>query len=222
VRRSSGERIIIFLKRLVHGAVKTRLADHVGDESALLLYRAMIEDLVGNISGLESLIEYYVDSKTGFLDSPLGNIIQRNPTEQSNGDLGQRMYNAFQQEFSQGAERAVLIGSDIPHLTAEVLEGYLEKLREYSLVLGPAMDGGYYLIGFQKERITPTIFENVPWSSSEVFSHTIRRARERGIDYYVGREYRDVDTYEDIMELCLRSDLAALLPHLCALLRGES
>jgi rSAM/selenodomain-associated transferase 1 len=222
MRRSSSERIIVFLKRLVHGRVKTRLAAHVGDERALLLYRAMIQDLVRNVSELRSLIEYYVDSETGFSDSQLANIIQQKPREQSGQDLGQRMYNAFQQEFGMGADRAVLIGSDIPHLTAEVVEEYLEKLRKYSLVLGPALDGGYYLIGFKRECITPSLFENVPWSSSKVFSHTIRRAREKGIDYYVGREYRDVDTYEDVRELCRRADFRGLLPHLCALLQGES
>jgi glycosyltransferase A (GT-A) superfamily protein (DUF2064 family) len=100
-----------------------------------------------------------------------------------------------------------------------VLGEYLEKLYEYPLVLGPAFDGGYYLIGYQKWQNSAALFENVTWSSPDVFFQTICNARESGVDYYVGKQYQDIDTVEDMRELCGHDSLTGLLSHLCALLR---
>ena len=88
----------------------------------------------------------------------------------------------------------MLIGSGIPYLSADVLREYLEKLHEYPLVLGPAFNGVYYLIGYQKWQNSAALLENVNWGSHDVFPQKLRNVQKRGVGYYAGKKYQDIDT----------------------------
>ena len=143
------------------------------------------------------------------------------PGIQEGGNLGQRMSNAFREVFDAGAERALLIGSDIPEISSELLEQYLIRLRRFPMVIGPAADGGYYLIGFQRERFEPRVFDGIEWSTERVFAQTLDKARSLRLPSYIGRELRDVDTPEDL-ESILSSRLSSRLRELLQLYRVES
>jgi rSAM/selenodomain-associated transferase 1 len=120
------------------------------------------------------------------------------PGIQEGGNLGQRMGNAFRDVFAAGAERALLIGSDIPEMSSDLLEEYLARLRRFPMVIGPAADGGYYLIGFQRGRFDARLFDGIEWSTEHVFAQTLAKARSLRLPSYVGRQLRDVDTVEDL------------------------
>lgn len=114
---------------------------------------------------------------------------------QGEGDLGARMEAAFAQSFAAGAKRVVVIGSDCPSLTAADVQEAWAALNTSDLVLGPAEDGGYWLIGLRENQ--PGLFTNMAWSSSDVFSETMARAKALGLKTFLLRTLSDVDTRED-------------------------
>lgn len=114
---------------------------------------------------------------------------------QGEGDLGARMQGAFSEAFAAGVTRVVIIGSDCPYLTAEDVRQAWEALKTNDVVLGPAQDGGYWLIGLRANQ--PGLFTNLRWSSGEVFDETIARAKAQGLSTFVLRTLSDVDTRED-------------------------
>lgn len=117
---------------------------------------------------------------------------------QGEGDLGQRLDDAFGDAFRSGAARVVIIGSDCPYLNADDIRTAWDKLHECDLVIGPARDGGYWLIGLRAPH--PKLFENISWSSEKVLAETIARARSLGLTTHPLRTLSDVDTAEDWKE----------------------
>ena len=129
---SRRDRVILFLKDFQAGRVKTRLAARLGDQGALDMYRAMVADLLANLEPLKDIIVPYFESYPEALesDSPVSALLSQGKLRIQEGwDLGDRMGNAFREVFSDGAETAVLIGSDIPQIDSDLLEEYFEKLR---------------------------------------------------------------------------------------------
>ena len=120
---------------------------------------------------------------------------------QNGDDLGDRMENAFEHVFSDGVEDALLIGSDIPGLTAEVINEAFNALLKNEAVIGPASDGGYYLIGFKKGSFEPNIFHDMIWSTKTVFRETMDRLHEASLKVHVLPELTDVDTVDDLKTL---------------------
>jgi rSAM/selenodomain-associated transferase 1 len=114
-------------------------------------------------------------------------------------ELGDRMKNAFQWAFSRGHSRVILIGSDLPDLPAEIINDAFASLNNHDAAIGPALDGGYYLIGFRNDAFSPRIFDDIPWSTSAVFARTIEILREEGRDVRQLRFWKDIDTPEDII-----------------------
>jgi rSAM/selenodomain-associated transferase 1 len=114
---------------------------------------------------------------------------------QGEGDLGERLNNAFADTFAAGAKRVVIIGSDCPYLRAEDIRTTWVELQSCDLVLGPAEDGGYWLIGLREKQ--PELFANMAWSSSQVSGETIARAKTMGLKTFLLRTLSDVDTRED-------------------------
>ncbi len=114
---------------------------------------------------------------------------------QSEGDLGERLHAAFTEHFLSDAERVVIIGSDCPDVTAMDVEDAWLALEGHDVVLGPALDGGYWLIGLR--ALQPGLFTAMPWSTDAVFAETMRRARESDLRVAVLRELSDVDTPAD-------------------------
>jgi rSAM/selenodomain-associated transferase 1 len=184
-------KVIVFHKALIPGQVKTRLASALGNEAALALYRAMVEDLVDNLKPLGQRLLFFeaASSAEGAIKLPFLESFERK--RQQGIDLGERMYNALFQVLKGDAERAVLIGTDIPYVQASLIEKYFDELSRHGAVIGPAADGGYYLIGFRRDTLARAPFDNISWSSSSVFGQTLSKFREAGIDPGIGRELRE-------------------------------
>ncbi len=120
---------------------------------------------------------------------------------QESGDLGRRMAGAFASAFRERAELAVLVGTDVPDLTAPILYQAFRRLQEHDLVLGPAADGGYYLIGLQRsvfERAAPRLFSSVAWGTGAVLDQTLAAADELDLDWSLTDRLADVDRPEDL------------------------
>lgn len=202
--RKARGRIILFLKDFKAGKVKTRLATGLGDGGALDVYRTLVTDLLTRLQPLrEIVIPYFneVPAPEG-LPSPIVSLLDLGSVKIQRGrDLGERMSSAFREVFSSGVNRAVLIGSDVPGIDADLLSEFLKALHRYSAAIGPAVDGGYYLIGFRRESFDPSIFRSIDWSTERVLDQTLERARSLGLSCYLGSELRDVDTLEDLDSL---------------------
>ena len=116
-------------------------------------------------------------------------------SSQSGGNLGQRFAHSFQKAFDQGADAVMVIGTDIPDLDRSIIQSGFDALNENEVVIGPDMDGGYYLIGTRLK--TATLFENIDWSSERVFQQTERLIRSQGLSLFCLPTLSDVDTDAD-------------------------
>ncbi len=189
--------LIVFTKNALLGKVKTRLAKTVGDKNALLIYNELLKFTKTLILKVKTkkLIFYsdFVDTNDIF------NAVVFEKYCQKGNDLGERMLNAFKVTFKLGYERAILIGSDCNELTPEVLEHAIRALDENDLVIGPAKDGGYYLIGMKK--LHPKLFVYKNWSTPTVFKEAIFEAKELNFKYYLLPVLSDIDNEQDLGNL---------------------
>ena len=185
--------IIIFQKTPELGKVKTRLAKTIGEAKALEAYQLLLQHTHEQVALVEADVFVYFEKEIdpGFIQNNRYAAVL-----QSKGDLGQKMKTALEEVLAQGYQKAIVIGSDCPGLDAEVLEQAIHYLSSNDLVIGPAKDGGYYLIGMR--QMYGALFENMPWSTSEVFSKTLAEAKKLVLDIAVLRELTDVDVYEDL------------------------
>ena len=173
------ERLLVFVKRPRAGEVKTRLGRDLGPEDAAELYRAMAEQVLAATApapgGYAREVWFAPAGAARDIAAWLPGETRR---AQAGGDLGRRMDGAFASAFARGATRAVLIGTDAPALDRDRVERALDALRDHDLVLGPATDGGYYLIGLGASR--PGLFRGVAWSTPAVLQATLERAARAG------------------------------------------
>lgn len=189
------KRIAVFARRPEPGRVKTRLSPALPPEYACQLYAAMLDDT------LETVRNTRADSRTIFwADVPEEN---RSPAgfywhAQRGAELGARLADAFDTVLADGSH-AVAIGSDCPGLSSAILERALEALDRADLVLGPATDGGYWLIGLT--RPAPQLFMDVEWSTETVFTDTLSRAAEAGLSVETLPFLDDLDTPADLARL---------------------
>lgn len=186
--------VVILFKSPRRGKVKTRLAAEVGEVVALDVYRRCLVSLFGTLRMLGSSFwgVYDPPGDKALIEESVG------PFEgfaQSGGDLGARMRAAFERGFEH-FDRVVLIGSDTPDLTACELLFALQSLVDHDAVVGPAEDGGYYLIGFRREGYDPAVFEAMPWSTSGVFEQTLERLTGKAVSILPVQ--RDIDTLADL------------------------
>ena len=201
--------ILLFIKAPVKGQVKTRLAASLGEDAALDLYERFVLDILDTLeqTGIPVRICYSPPDSRNAVSLWLGP--ERHYQPQEGADVGARMENAFQQAFSGGASRAILIGSDIPDLPAQVLYDALAGLLTHDAVIGPARDGGYYLIGFRNDSFLPAAFHNVPWSTGVVMEHTLSAFRRSGRSVHMLPAWQDVDTIDDLKALSDRGRLSS-------------
>jgi uncharacterized protein len=182
----------IFAKHWQPGAVKTRLAASIGNEAAAALHRHFVQTLLNRF---QNTVDRHVlcfspaGSADSFRQLSLGCWKLES---QAAGDLGARMRHYFSAALAtHDTPRIVLIGSDSPDLPLEYLAEAFDKLRDFPVVLGPTVDGGYYLIGLS--QVVPPIFDNIPWSTAEVWPQTIARLTAAQIPYHVLPQWYDVD-----------------------------
>lgn len=191
--------VIIFAKYPEPGQVKTRIAKSMGSDFAFELYVAMLGDLIGKLIDEDSIdCHFFVYPPSGagaFAD--MFALDKKKVHPQIGEDLGERMLRSFIDRFTNGAEVAVCIGTDIPGLTIGHIEKAFDALSENGAVLGPSVDGGYYLIGFRKADITDRVFREMTWSTSDVFMETIYRLGSLGISFEVVGTLRDMDDITD-------------------------
>lgn len=186
----SNEALIIFAKNPELGKVKTRLAKSVGDEAALDIYNQLIAYTQEQTAqaGVD-LVVYY----TEHLDEH-DNWLHAIKKVQTSGNLGNRMATAFQAELEK-YERVCIIGTDCAELTTTIIRKAFSMLEDNDFVLGPANDGGYYLLGMKSfER---SLFGGIDWSTNKVLNQTIETISELDRSYALLPELVDVDTIED-------------------------
>jgi len=181
------------------GKVKTRLAKHIGLEKAASFYRRIAEYVLKRTAPLDfsylRIIFYTPDTMKQRFEDWLPDEIMK---AQSGLDVGERMHKALQEMFDRGAEKAIVVGADIPGLHREIIELAFQKLETADIVLGPASDGGYYLIGMKSPQ--PEIFRDISWGTGEVFKETIFTLEKLGLRYSTVETLFDVDRVEDYIK----------------------
>lgn len=186
--------LIIFVRNPVWGKVKTRLAQSIGNEKALLIYTYLLEHTYSITKNLtcDKFIFYadYIDEKDIW-----DNDIYRKETQQGD-DLGRRMQHAFLKLFNMGYEKIIIIGSDCYQLTEIEIINAFGKLHSGIVVIGPAGDGGYYLLGMQK--LIQEIFHHISWSTSGVLMETIVVLKALNRPYLLLPVLTDIDDEADL------------------------
>lgn len=190
------EALLVFARHPERGKVKTRLAEGIGEAAALGAYESMLRSTLDLVRGQPRPATVWVAPATR-LEAFRSRWAQGLPcAAQPEGDLGGRLRHAFEAAWSGGASRVVAIGSDCPALARNHLEQAFEALSRTSAVLGPARDGGYYLIGLSKR--VPGVFEEIPWSTPEALAKTLERLRTAGVRPELLETLNDVDVVEDL------------------------
>lgn len=185
------ELVIVFVKNIKLGKVKTRLAKTIGNQGAFEVYSALVKVTENATKKLSADVHIY------FSDAIVETKWQHcHKSVQRGKDLGERMKNAFKNGFESGYERIVLIGSDLPDISENHINSGLEKLKDKEVVFGPAEDGGYYLIGLNK--LHNFIFENKPWSESHLLKETLAELDSENIKFATLDTLNDIDTFEDL------------------------
>jgi rSAM/selenodomain-associated transferase 1 len=188
--------LIVFIKYPEPGRVKTRLGRQIGYEQAALLYEALVKQQITDLDCNSYDLAYYVDDNQP-LDqyrSKFGSNL--NFFMQKGSDLGERMARAFEESFERRYERVILMGSDIPLVNGADVTLFFNHLLTHQMVIGPAEDGGYYMIGCQKGISVVPLFENIVWSTSDVFKTTLARASD--LNVRIEKTWFDIDNQEDL------------------------
>ena len=194
----------VFAKYWRPGEVKSRLAADIGPDAAATLYRSFVTTLLDRLSGAgdRRVLAYSPADQLAEFQNLLRALNRHQDWSlepQSSADLGRRMSQFFDDAFSAGASRVVLLGSDSPNLPIDLVDQAFAELDNVPVVLGPTTDGGYYLVGASGS--TPPIFTDVAWSTSSVWRQTTQRLVARSIPYHTLPEWYDVDHLADLRRL---------------------
>ncbi len=187
--------LLIFTRNPELGKAKTRLAKTVGDETALEIYKFLLEKTRDISSKVTSDKAVYYSVKIRENDIWNENTFQKH--QQVGEDLGIRMLNAFKNGFKAGYEKVMIIGSDLYDLTSENIENAFDQLNNNDLVIGPAEDGGYYLLGMNS--LHSTIFKNKNWGTETVRKDTLSDLKDKKVKLLAFKN--DIDVYEDIINI---------------------
>ncbi|MGV3586896.1 MAG: TIGR04282 family arsenosugar biosynthesis glycosyltransferase [Adhaeribacter sp.] len=189
--------LIIFIKNPILGKVKSRLAATVGPEKALAIYHQLLhrtQKVTQNLPVDKAL--YYADfipEKDSWDTAVYTKYLQ------VTGDLGQRMEQAFQQGFSDNYNRICIIGSDCFELSSEIIQQAFRRLEDKDVVIGPAEDGGYYLLGLTQHQ--PFLFQNKHWSTESVLLDTLQDVKAKNLSVTLLPTLTDVDEEKDLVTM---------------------
>ncbi|WP_396603060.1 TIGR04282 family arsenosugar biosynthesis glycosyltransferase [Algibacter sp. R77976] len=184
--------VIVFVKNIKLGKVKTRLAKTIGNQGAYEVYSELVKVTEEATKTLKA------DKHIYFSETIVNNKWENDVKFVQEGiNLGERMKNAFKNGFKNGYEQIVLIGSDLPNITANHINQGLNALKQNEVVFGPAEDGGYYLIGLSKMH--NSVFDNKPWSESHLLEETLKELKENSITFTTLDVLNDIDTFEDLV-----------------------
>lgn len=190
--------VLLFIKHPQGPTTKRRLAMQLPSSVVEGAYRAFVSDMLSTLASVGCPLDLWYDPLVPLeqYQEWLGTRFRLLP--QQGADLGARMSHAFATTFAQGAREAVLVGSDIPDLPASYLDQAFAALQEGDAVLGPAADGGFYLLGCRKAAFSPGLLDGVSWSTPRTFQDTTRALSHRGLSWTTLPEWYDIDTVEDL------------------------
>ncbi|HPA18699.1 MAG TPA: TIGR04282 family arsenosugar biosynthesis glycosyltransferase [Verrucomicrobiae bacterium] len=201
--------VCLMLKAPRPGLVKTRIARETGDAEAVLIYRRLVEFQMARLPRDWRIEIQYAPADAGTeMRLWLGTESLYEP--QAGGDLGDRMRAAMDAAFVRGAGRLIFLGGDCPYVDAEILGAAAASLDGADVVLGPATDGGYYLIGMTQPL--PGLFQNIDWGSGMVRRQTLRNAAGGGLRVAELREFEDVDSLSAWRRACRLTGVATAEP----------
>ena len=187
--------IIVFVKNEELGKVKTRLAKDIGNEAALLVYKKLLKR-TNAITKILSVKKYLFYSN--FVETEdIWNELVYHKNVQSGNNLGERITNAFEFVFAENIESCIIIGSDCFEITNQIIEDAYAKLQQNDLVIGPAEDGGYYLLGINK--LHKELFLNKNWSTKTLYKETLKTAKHLKLKVAELKILNDIDTIEDLI-----------------------
>lgn len=188
------QNIIVLFKNPIEGKVKTRLGATIGDEKALMVYLELLQhtfQVARSVTGAQ-LHLFFSD----FIDTRLQHIGSEDELYlQSKGSLGDKIKNAFETVHEPG-DKTIIIGSDCPGITPQLIQQAFVHLETFPLVLGPAEDGGYYLLGINE--LDHSLFEGISWSTDQVLKQTYQKAIQSGKSVKLLIALSDVDTEDDL------------------------
>ncbi len=187
----SKQLIIVFVKNIKLGKVKTRLAKTIGNEGAFKVYKALVDITEKATNAIA------VEKHIYFSEVVITSKWEDSQKEVQQGiNLGERMYNAFKKGFDAGYNNIVLVGSDLPDISETIIQQGLDALNKKEVVFGPAEDGGYYLIGLTAAH--EFIFKNKPWSQPNLLKLTLEELKIQNLEYTLLDTLNDIDTFEDL------------------------
>ncbi|WP_343488000.1 TIGR04282 family arsenosugar biosynthesis glycosyltransferase [Allomuricauda sp. d1] len=195
MRKHHSNLLLIFTRNPELGKCKTRLASTIGDNAALRVYIFLLEHTKNITAGLDAEKRVYYSEEIWHDD--IWDAEEFSKKLQQGGDLGKRMVNAFQQGFQDGFKKIIIIGSDMYDLTQDDLQRAFKALEKTDFVIGPAEDGGYYLLGMKKMK--PELFKNKAWGTKTVLNDTLNDLKSE--KFILLQERNDVDLYEDIKDI---------------------
>lgn len=186
--------LVIMAKEPHPAFVKTRLKKSLTDEKRLALYGRLLETTIEklrSVPGVDTFIAYTPETALSFFKKfKLGLF------PQAEGSLGDRMYNASRKVLDEGYRKAVLVGTDIPDISGSIVMNAFGLLSERDIVFGPAVDGGYYLVGLKRPIME--LFEDIPWSSDRTLKESLDTAEKYGFTVATTETLLDIDTLDDV------------------------
>lgn len=193
----SNRALLIFAKNPEKGTVKTRLAQTLGEDKALQIYKKLLAHTRRVVSSVQAnkILWYsdFIPKQDRWKESEFTKKLQQGTS------LGKRMQYAFAEAFDEGYERAVIIGSDCAQIKSGHISQAYRQLNTHDIVVGPSRDGGYYLLGMN--QYCPALFENKAWSTEKVLQQTLEECNQLGLSYYLLETLNDVDTEADWKEI---------------------
>lgn len=209
--------LVVFAKAPIPGQVKTRLCPPLTPDEAATIHGSFVLDTVERTKAATERFTLPIDRFLACAPSsahPFFKVLEARHhirlIDQAGEDLGERMARTFDQLFARGYRSVVLVGTDIPSLPLEEYRRTFGLLESHDLVIGPALDGGYYLLGLN--RPVPELFVGIPWSTGLVLKATEDKARSLGLTVALTAPWRDVDTIDDLTALIDANTLDAAKP----------
>jgi len=199
--------LLIFTRNPELGKCKTRLAAKVGDDAALEIYKFLLNHTAGITKNLYATKAVYYSEE--IWENDIWDPTVFDKKLQEGADLGERMANAFKDGFEKGFERIIVIGSDMYDLNQQNLEEAFLALEKNDYVVGPALDGGYYLLGMKKYK--EDLFKNKDWGTASVLEATLKNLKQEGLQLLT--EKNDVDHFEDIKDIEAFGPYLKHMPH---------
>lgn len=190
--------LAVFTRTPELGKVKTRLQPHLSAQQALECHLLLLRNTLKQIQSDQYQIEIWVTPQTEHpILKQLATDFSLSLHQQVGTDLGQRMHHCLN-NHTQSGEHIVLIGSDCPDMDANYVQKAFAALQDHDVVLGPAKDGGYVLIGAR--QINTDVFKNIEWGSGRVYSQTVQKLSQAGLSFKSLTALDDIDNYYDVVK----------------------